>query len=143
MFTTLIAENGLNVSDIFSTGGITTLIGLGMTFVVLTILICCIIILKYVLKYLEKHFPKLKISISNFFSKIFKKKNKNDVVAEPVVEKALSNETTNCELTIDEDTKAIVTNSALTFVKQSYTDGKEHNNVKILSITPLKEDSNE
>lgn len=121
---------GLSGSEKWSTGGITALIGLGMTFVMLALLIGCIFLLRFILSVLEKTNPKLKEKLSN----IFKKKNKKE---EPVTKETQSEETTSTT-DIDPETLSVIEQSVQKYVSVSATDGKPHDKIRILSVKEVE-----
>lgn len=125
------------VGELFSTGGITTLIGLGMTFLVLALLIGCIYLLRVILKFLEKKYPKLIAKIKNAF-----KKKKNVNVEEIATDDNVRSENPiTDEVTVDETTRSIIDETVQLFVNQSDVDGKPHNNIKIISVEPIDNES--
>ena len=104
----------LSVGEKFSVGGVTTLLGLGMTFLVLALLIVFILLIGFVLKRMGK--------IN------FKSKKKAPVVEKPVEEASTKEER------IDEETMLAVTAAVETYVRESATDGKPHDKIKIKSV---------
>lgn len=122
---------GLTGSEKWSTGGITALIGLGMTFVMLIVLIGCIFLLRYILLGLDKINPKIKEKLS----KIFKKKKKAEIVTENA-------DGVNVEdvQPIDEDIMLVIKDSVQKYVSSSAKDGKPHDRIKILSVKEVEHD---
>lgn len=104
---------GLSIGDKFSLGGITTLLGLGMTFLVLAILIGVVILVNFLIKKLGSVF--------------FKKKEKPN---EPI---------TNASVTVKEEQKEISPETMLAIESAVRTYVREdgavpHENVKIVSV---------
>ena len=126
---------GSSATDKWSTIGFTTLIGLGMTFTMLAILILCINLLRILLKILEKHNPKIKNFISNLI-------NKKKVSTSPIIQNSESPEKSfeTSKENIDEDIKEAIEISVLQYINKSAVDEKEHKQVKILSIQEVKND---
>lgn len=121
---------GTSAADKWTTGGLTTLIGLGMTFVMLTLLICSIHLLRLILKGLEKFIPDFKKKLSG----LFRKKDKAENVTAEIVEE------TPAENAVDEETMAVIENSVKRYVANSATDGKPHDRIKILSVKEVTND---
>ncbi len=105
----------LSVGEKFSVGGITALLGLGMTFVVLGLLIGFI----YLVNYVNKIFPK-KLSL--------KKRERK----EPIVE-----ETPKKDDSIDDATMVAIRSAVEIYVKENSSDGKAHDNMEILSVKEI------
>ncbi len=120
-------------SNKMATGGITTLLGLGMTFLVLALIILSIRLLQFILKMLDKYNPAIKNSIKN----AFRKKNKSIESPQPNTD-TVSSEKTISE--IDDDTKYLIEQSVRQYIKNTSNDEKPHNNIKIISI---KEEADE
>ena len=113
----LISATSLSVGEKFSVGGVTTLLGLGMTFVVLALLICCILLVNLIVKQLDK-------------VKIGKKK---EGVAPAVV--FVETKIDSADEPIDEETMLAIDAAVKTYVRESASDdGKSHENVKIKSV---------
>lgn len=111
----MIAVTTLSVGEKFSVGGVTTLLGLGMTFVVLALLIGCILLVNFSVKQLSK------IHLSE------KKKKVIDPVAEPASEPV-------CDDKIDDETMLAIESAVKTYVRENSSDGKPHENVTIKSV---------
>lgn len=127
----LLSLLGTTAAEKWTTSGLTTLIGLGMTFVMLTLLICSIHLLRLILKGLEKVVPDFKQKLSE----VFRKKDKT----EPVVE--IAEETpADKDNTVDEETMAVIEDSVKRYVANSATDGKPHDRIKILSVKEVSDD---
>ena len=113
----IISANSLTVGEKFSVGGVTTLLGLGMTFLVLALLILCIILVGFIVKKLGLiHFPP-------------KKKKKNDTaeqIVDDVVEKPVEE--------IDPETLVAVESAVKAYVRETATDGKPHENIVVKSV---------
>lgn len=122
---------GLTGSEKWSTGGITALIGMGMTFVMLALLIGCIFLLRYLLAGLEKTNPKIKEKLSN----LFKKKTKEENVTEDVVREEVED-----VQTVDEETMLVIEDSVKKYVSASAKDGKPHDRIKIVSVKEVGHD---
>ena len=100
-----IGADTMSIGEKWATSGITTLIGLGMTFAILALLIGTILLLRLILKELEKVLPKLKL-------KKKKAEPKEEVAAqnaEPVVEE---------EKPIDEDTMSAIEAAVMNYAKK-------------------------
>jgi len=106
----------LSVGERFSLGGITTLLGLGMTFVVLVLLIGCVYL----------------ISASNKLTDTLKKKLKAKKAA-AVNENAVQSVATEKE-DIDDATMAAIQSAVNIYCKETANDGKPHDNVTILNV---------
>ena len=112
----IFAVNTLTVGEKFSVGGVTTLLGLGMTFVVLALLIGCILLVGFSLKQINKiHLPQ--------------KKRKNDVAPEPVAVPVV-----DAPAEIDPETMLAIESAVKTYVRENSSDGKPHENVTIKSV---------
>ena len=127
----LIGAETLSTGDKWSISGITTLIGLGMTFLILALLIGTILLMRPILKQLEKILPKVKRKIKEFVRSIFKKSKNNSsevtaVVANAVVSEPVDN-------LIDEETMKAIETAVLNYVK------KDDNFVKIKSVSVATE----
>ena len=85
----LIGAETLSTGDKWSISGITTLIGLGMTFLILALLIGTILLMRPILKQLEKILPKVKRKIKEFVRSIFKKSKNNSSEVTAVVANAV------------------------------------------------------
>lgn len=105
----------LSVGEKFSLGGVTTLLGLGMTFLVLVLLIGCIFLVSFLIG---------KLGIISFKKKTSVPMEKS---VKPVEERDSSEP-------IDEETMLAVSAAVQTYVRESATDGKPHENVKIKSV---------
>ena len=73
--------------------------------------------------------------------KFFKRKPKNENPVETPAAAVVEPEEPVVE-ELDETTRAIVENSALQFIRESYTDGLTHDKIKILSITKIDDTNN-
>lgn len=73
--------------------------------------------------------------------KFFKRKPKKENPVETPVAAVFEPEEPVVE-ELDETTRAIVENSALQFIRESYTDGLTHDKIKILSITKIDDTNN-
>ena len=104
----------------FSVGGETTLLGLGMTFVILILLIACIVLVNYLIKQLGK------IDFSRF------KKEKPVQTAETPSSTDEAVEVQSAK--IDGETLLAIESAVRTYVRESATDGKPHENVTIKSV---------
>ena len=122
---------GLTAGEKWSTGGITTLIGLGMTFLMLALLIGAIFLLRFILKFLDKNLPMLKSNLSKVFSK--KKKQ----TGEPATEEPAA---TPEQPVVDADTMSVIEQSVRQYVSSTATDGKPHTTIKILSVKEVSDD---
>lgn len=118
---------GLSSAEKWSTGGITTLIGLGMTFVMLALLIGAIHLLRLILKGLDKANPIIKSKLQ----KVFRKKSAQGEIVDSERNVAeLAEEKT----VIDEETMSVIEQSVKTYVAATATDGKPHDRIKIVSV---------
>jgi Na+-transporting methylmalonyl-CoA/oxaloacetate decarboxylase gamma subunit len=109
---------GLTAAEKWSTGGMTTLMGLGTTFIVLILLILFIRLLEFFM--------------NGSAAKIFKKKSKTAASEQA---NAVSEQTTSAPApAVDGETMKIVAQSVQTYVKQTANDGKPHDKVKIISV---------
>lgn len=115
---------GLTFAERWSTGGITTLLGLGMTFVMLALLIGAIILLRYILKGLGILIPKCK-------EKFFFKKKTTEAPAATVEPDEQPEEK------IDDETMTVIERSVRQFSANS-DDGKTHDRIRILSVKEVK-----
>ena len=118
-----------SIGEKFSTGGITTLIGLLMTFGILAILILFIVLVRFLINKLDK------IPFDNFISKVkslFKKNKKNENNNSDL------NVVTEDKDLIDDDVKLAIEKAVREYVKNSADDGKPHNNIKIVDIKEVK-----
>ncbi len=111
----------MSAGDKLSVGGITSLLGLGMTFIVLAILIGLIILMEKGLK-----------SLQSFLEK---KKSSSIAIAEvtipTVIEESVKTE-------IDEKTMAAITEAVAMFSQYDDKDKKPHNNIVIKSVTEIE-----
>ena len=112
----IISAGTLSVGEKFSVGGVTTLLGLGMTFVVLIILICCILLVSLILKKLGK---------VQFRSK----KQKAETVPS-VPETSIEDKTEE----IDEETMLAIKAALDTYARENASDGKPHDKITIKSV---------
>lgn len=108
---------GLSIGEKFSLGGITTLLGLGMTFLVLAILIGVVILVNFIIKNvgkisLKKEKSYLNEIISQEQSESIKEKNDKDIAPETLL---------------------AIESAVKTFVREE--DDVPHENVKIISVT--------
>lgn len=110
-----------SVGKIFSTGGITTFLGLGMTFIVLTLLIFIIIGIDYLIK---------KISKLNL-----NKKTEPKVAV--TANEELPTDDVGSATPIDESTQQAILQAVKMFSQYDDKDKKPHNNIKIKSIVEL------
>ncbi len=115
-FVSMIGSEELSFADRWGTSGITTLIGLGMTFAILALLIGTIFLLRVILKELEKLIPRLKKSKKSTEEAAPKSKEKEVVPA-------------NEEKPIDEDTLDAIRSAVMNYTK------KDDNVVIIKSIS--------
>lgn len=123
-------------SDKIAIGGMTTLLGLGMTFLVLVLIILSICLLRLVLKMLDKYLPTIKTSIKN----LFRKKN-SDIESRQATPNSDINHLNNTTISeIDDDTKYLIEQSIRQYIKNTSNDEKPHDNIKIISI---KEETDE
>lgn len=113
----------LTAGEKFSIGGTTTLLGLGMTFVVLILLICFIFLVNLIIKQLEK----LQVKLAD------KKKQKK--AAAEVVEETVEAEPVKEE--IDSETMGAIQEAVKTYLLENDEKGKPHENFKIKSVTKL------
>lgn len=116
--------SALSVGEKFSLGGTTTLLGLGMTFIVLALLIGSVYLVSAIIKLIAK-------SISDREAKK-ESKVKTTEVAEtlPTTDEVASPE-------IDEETMIAIRAAVDIYVRENATDGKTHENVTILSVKAL------
>lgn len=124
---------GLSGSEKWSTGGITALIGIGMTFAMLILLILFIVLLRYLLIGLDKANPKIKEKLSSIFKK---KKDKST----DAVEVATEQQSEEAGDAIDAETLDVIEQSVRKYVSASADDGKPHDRIKILSVKEVKND---
>lgn len=117
---------GSSAADKWSTGGITTLIGLGMTFVMLGLLVGAIHLLRLILKGLDKSNPFIKDKIEKVFRK---KPTKNDALP---TEQAGANDKSDNR--IDDETMTVIEQSVKSYVAATATDGRPHDRIKIVSV---------
>ena len=113
---------GLSGSEKWSTGGITALIGIGMTFAMLILLILFIVLLRYLLIGLDKANPKIKEKLSSIFKK---KKDKSTDAVEVVTEQ--QSEEAGDE--IDAETLDVIEQSVRKYVSASAYEGKPHDRI--------------
>lgn len=111
-----------SAGKILSTGGVTTLIGLGMTFIVLGLLILIIMGLDYLFKK---------------FSTITFKKSKNAPEVIDVREEKFDSAIT-VGSAIDENTEQAILQAVTMFSQYDDKDKKPHNNIKIKSIVEIE-----
>ena len=124
---------GLTFPERWSTGGITTLIGLGMTFVMLALLIGAIILLRYILKGLDVIMPKCNEKL-----RIFKEKIRKTKTEAPELPTLTSDEKTDETIEkIDEETMAVIEQSVRKF-SANENDGKPHDRIRIVSVKEVK-----
>lgn len=119
--------SGLSIAESLSKGGMTTLIGLGMTFVMLALLIGAIVVLRYILKGLDTIIPKCK-------EKLLKKNT--TPLTETNVEHNDSSSVVE-EQEVDVDTLAVIEQSIRTYTAKS-NDGKPHDRIRIISVKEVK-----
>ena len=115
--------SALSVGEKFSLGGTTTLLGLGMTFIVLAILIGCVYLVNVVVKLLSK------INKNNKRNAV--KKDKSAVI------EAVSEEDSGEDKKIDDETMAAIRAAVDIYVKENSDDGKPHDKTTILSVKEL------
>ncbi len=122
-FIRLVGAETLSTADKWATSGITTLLGLGMTFVILAVLIGIIVLLRLLLQQLEKKSPVVKQKILSLF--------KRRSVKEPVAATVPSEEASFIPApnAIDENTLAAIRKAVMGFAK------KDNNVVIIQSVT--------
>ena len=117
----------LSAGDKLSIGGITTLLGLGMTFIVLALLIGFIFLMEKGLK-----------SLTSFLGT--RKTSKNIVSSQPVQivkeSEAVSEE--NSKPVIDEKTMTAIVKAVALFAEYDDKDKKPHNNIVIKSVTEIE-----
>ncbi len=101
-FLNYIGAETMSMGEKWATSGITTLIGLGMTFFILAFLIGMILLMRLILKELEKLLPKLK-----------RKKKAAPKVTEPAQTKTPAEE----EQPIDDETLDAIKKAVLNYVK--------------------------
>ncbi len=115
----------MSIGDKWAISGITTLIGLGMTFAILAFLIGTILLMRLILKELEKVLPNLKRK---------RKKAKSDASANEAVavNEVLPERNDN---SIDDETMKAIEAAVMNYVK------KDDNFVKIKSVSVATEES--
>ncbi len=126
-----------SAADKWSTGGITTLLGLGMTFIMLALLVCFIHLLRYILNFLEKTTPAFKEKIYGIFRK------KNNKGLESNISNGTNNNTTEelvAENNIDNETMEVIEQSVKQYISLSADDGKPHDRIKIVSVKEVNND---
>lgn len=122
------ALSALSVADKFTTGGITTVLGLGMTFVVLGILIGCVYLISVILKELTKFIEKQ--------TKALKEKKASKAVTEQTV--AVTENTAAPNDEIDAETMVAIQSAVEIYLRENGgNDGKPHENVTIKSVTKM------
>ncbi len=117
----------LTVGEMFSVGGITTLLGLGMTFVVLALLVALILLINVILKYLTQYVDKRKAASAE------KKKNKNSVPESVTVEAEPETEKEN----IPPEKMLAIRSAVEIYLRETSTDGKKHDSPEIISVRKL------
>lgn len=118
--------SALTVGEMFSVGGITTLLGLGMTFVVLALLIVLIMFINLILKYLTQWLDKSKAS---------SKAKKASVAASLSEEKIPEAEKSETDISAE---KMLAIRSAVEiYLRENANDGKKHDNPEIVSVRKL------
>lgn len=113
-----------SVGDILSIGGVTTLLGLGMTFIVLGLLIGCIFLLEYFLK-----------KLSLVLAKRNQPKSSDLIVEEVVPSNALDTSVT--VEPISDSTRRAITEAITMFSQYDDKDKKPHKNITIKSIVEI------
>lgn len=119
---------GATASEKWRTGGITTLIGMGMTFVMLALLILAMLLLRHLLRGLDKAAPE-------FRARLRKNANKRETPDETA-------ETASIEpagAKIDEQMRRAIAEAAKEYVKSTSRDGKAHDDIRILKISEADE----
>lgn len=122
--------SSLSPVDKLSVGGTTTLLGLGMTFVVLALLIGCV--------YLVNTLIKLSGKFLTEYQAKKKAKKEAEVKAETVVPAVVEDSVDKkADGEIDEETMIAIRSAVETFVRESSADGKPHENVTVLSVKEI------
>lgn len=116
--------SALSVGEKFSLGGITTLLGLGMTFIVLVILIGCILLINLLVK-----------KTNSFMSTRKSGKNaaKSDETAAAVNRSAAGTEIP--DEAISPETMLAIEAVVKTYLREDGGNGKPHENIRIKSVT--------
>ncbi len=127
----LLGAETLSTGDKWSISGITTLIGVGMTFLILALLIGIIMLMRIVLKELEIVLPKIKRKISQHGRSNSQKLQNENSEDKAVAENAADSET--ADISIDEETMKAIETAVLNYVK------KDDNFVKIKSVSVATE----
>ena len=124
-FSIFIGAETMSIGDKWAISGITTLIGLGMTFAILAFLIGTILLMRLILKELEKVLPNLKRK---------RKQAKSDASANEAVavNEVLPERNDN---SIDDETMKAIEAAVMNYVK------KDDNFVKIKSVSVATEES--
>lgn len=112
--------SALSIGEKFSLGGITTLLGLGMTFVVLALLIGSIYLINIIIKQL---------------SAFLYKKKQQKLSKNPVEELSTVSEHV-AEVGISAEKKLAIEAAVRTYLRETDA-GKPHENIKIKSVTKL------
>lgn len=119
----------LTVGEMFSVGGITTLLGLGMTFVVLALLIILILLINLILKYLTQYIDKRKAAVSE-------KKKKVDPATESASECVVESSASENE-DIPPEKMLAIRSAVEIYLRETATDGKKHDAPEIISVRKL------
>ncbi len=122
------ALSALSVGEKFSTGGITTVLGLGMTFVVLALLIGCVYLVSVIVQELTK-----------FINKQREARKAKKTVTEQTVSAAENTEASASAVSeIDAETMVAIQSAVEIYLRENGgNDGKPHENVTIKSVTKL------
>ena len=119
----------LSAGDKLSVGGITTLLGLGMTFTVLVTLIGCIFLLERGLKSLN-HFLQTRKSSQN--DNVSPENPEQIINADEIVKEPIN------KVEIDQNTMSAISQAVALFSQQDDKDKNPHNNIVIKSVTEIK-----
>lgn len=106
----------LSAAEKLSTGGTTTLLGLGMTFIVLALLIGCVYLVNWIMSLLEKYL----------------KRRQEKKIAVPTNDESAEIMETNEEP--DAETLLAIKSVIEIHVRENSNDGKPHDKVTILSV---------
>lgn len=115
----------LSVGEKFSLGGITTLLGLGMTFLILVLLIGCVYLINLAAQKLPERIKgKLKSENKN------NPAEKSDIVENTAAVEGVVKE-------IDPETIVAIQSAVQIYLSENGEDGKPHENINIKSVTKL------
>ncbi|MFA6866606.1 MAG: OadG family protein [Clostridia bacterium] len=134
--------NALSTAEKFSTGGTTAIVGILMTFIMLTLLIGCVFLMNYIIKksknvvLMNKIIKNFKVRIQKLKDNKVKKSEPSSEVTESISSDNIEEKEEKAKIVIDNDTLDAI-NSAVDMYMVQGENGISHNDYTIKHIKKI------